>query len=110
ISAAWTDKRDQVDQNVGALVEALQAREKSSPGGKVERQILDRIAGHFAGMFDPVHGGLKGSPKFPQSSILELLWRAYIRSGRSPEAAHLREAVVVKLDRMCQGGIYVHPG
>ena len=110
ISAAWKDKRDQVDQNVGTLVEALQARERSSPGGSVERPVLDRIAQHFAGMFDPVHGGLKGAPKFPQSSILELLWRAHVRSGRSPEAASLRDAVVVTLDRMCQGGIYDHLG
>ena len=110
ISAAWTEKRDQVDQNVGTLVEALQAREKSSPGGRVERPVLDRIAKHFAGMFDPVHGGLKGAPKFPQSSILELLWRAYVRAGRSPDVTALRDAVVVTLDRMCQGGIYDHLG
>jgi hypothetical protein len=110
ISAAWKDKRDQVDQNVGTLVEALKAREKSSPGGSVERPVLDRVAHHFAGMFDPIHGGLKGAPKFPQSSILELLWRAHVRSGRSPEAAPLHDAVVVTLDRMCQGGIYDHLG
>jgi uncharacterized protein len=110
ISAAWKDKRDQVDQNVGTLVEALQAREKSSPGGKVERPVLDRIAQHFAGMFDQIHGGLKGAPKFPQSSILELLWRAYLRTDRGAEAGSLRNAVVVSLDRMCQGGIYDHLG
>jgi uncharacterized protein YyaL (SSP411 family) len=110
LSAAWKDKRDQVAQNVSTLAEALRAKEKSSPGGRVEAALLDRIASHFAGMFDTVHGGLKGAPKFPQSSILELLWRAYARAGRPPAAAALRDVVTVTLDRMCQGGIYDHLG
>lgn len=110
ISAAWKEKRDQVTQNVTTLREALQARETSSPGGLVDAPVLDRIAHHFAGMFDGIHGGLRGAPKFPQPSILELLWRAYVRSKRKPEAAALRNAVIVTLDRMSQGGIYDHLG
>src|SRR5258708_8571468 len=106
IAQAWKDKRDQVSQNVSTLVEALKSREQSQPGGRIDTELLDRIANHFAGMFDPVHGGLKGAPKFPQSSILELLWRAYRRVKDRDAAANLRNIVVTTLDRMCQGGMY----
>ncbi len=110
ISAAWKDKRDQVADNVKTLLEALKSREQSQTGGRIEGPILDRIANHFAGMFDPVHGGLKGAPKFPQSSIVEVLWRAYRRAKNHDETAPLRDLVVTTLDRMCQGGIYDHLG
>ncbi len=71
ISSAWKDKRDQVTDNVQTLVAALKERERSQPGGQVQTAVLDRIALHLVGAFDPVQGGLKGAPKFPQSTILE---------------------------------------
>jgi hypothetical protein len=110
ISVAWAEKRDQVTQNVDVLVKALKEREKSPAGGRIEMQILDRIAEHLVDAFDPVHGGLKGAPKFPQCSIVELLWRAWLRTGRKTGNAQLRHSVTITLDRMCQGGIYDHLG
>jgi uncharacterized protein YyaL (SSP411 family) len=110
LSDAWKDKRDQVKQNTAALVEALKRREVSAAGGHIEIGVLDQIAGHLSKRIDPTHGGLQGAPKFPQCSIMELLWRAWLRSGRDARGAHLRHAVQVSLDRMCQGGIYDHVG
>jgi len=55
---------------------------------------------------DPVYGGLKGAPKFPNPSSLDLILRVY---GRTREPA-LLEAVRVTLDRMHAGGIYDHIG
>ncbi len=43
---------------------------------------------------------------FPQTGVLELLWRAWKRTGQPP----YRDAVVKALDAMCQGGIYDHLG
>jgi hypothetical protein len=57
-------------------------------------------------MFDPVNGGLRGAPKFPQPAILEMLWRAGARTGD----ARFFETVEHSLDRMCEGGIYDHLG
>ncbi len=110
LSSAWKNKRDEVKQNTSALVDALKQRSESQAGGTIEPEMLDRIANHFSQGIDPVQGGLKGAPKFPQSSILELLWRAWLRSGRHAGGAHLRHAVTVSLDRMAQGGIYDHLG
>jgi uncharacterized protein YyaL (SSP411 family) len=110
LSSAWKDKRDEVKQNSSTLVAALKERGASESGERIEPQILDRIANHLSQGIDPTHGGLKGAPKFPQCSILELLWRAWLRSGRHAGGAHLRHAVTVSLDRMSQGGIYDHLG
>ena len=56
--------------------------------------------------FDAVHGGLRGAPKFPQPSILEMLWRAGLRTGD----ARFFETVEHTLERMSEGGIYDHLG
>ncbi len=67
---------------------------------------LDAIAQQFWRLVDPVNGGLAGAPKFPQPSIIELIWRAYRRTG----APLYRHAVTLTLDRMSQGGIHDHLG
>ena len=110
ISQAWATKRAEVTENVRVLVDALHARQSSDSSGTVDVAVLDRIAEHLAGAFDPVHGGLNGAPKFPQCSIVELLWRAWLRSGRRTGNAQLRHAVTTTLDRMSHGGIYDHLG
>jgi uncharacterized protein YyaL (SSP411 family) len=65
---------------------------------------LDRAAEQIGGMINPVHGGLRGAPKFPQAMILEFLWRAGQRTGQARYFA----AVELTLERICQGGIYDH--
>ena len=57
-------------------------------------------------MFDTVHGGLRGAPKFPQPAILEMLWRAGLRTGD----AKFFDTVEHSLERMSEGGIYDHLG
>ena len=57
-------------------------------------------------MIDPVHGGMRGAPKFPQPMMLEFLWRA----GGAPNDARYFALVELSLARMCEGGIYDHLG
>jgi uncharacterized protein YyaL (SSP411 family) len=49
---------------------------------------------------------LRGAPKFPQPAILEMLWRAGLRT----KDARFFETVEHTLARMCEGGIYDHLG
>src|SRR5947208_11966096 len=67
---------------------------------------LNRIAGQIAGMIDPVHGGMRGAPKFPQPAMLEFLWRA----GTRMNDRRYFGAVELSLARICEGGIYDHLG
>ncbi len=106
ISEAYAGKREDVAKNVAALREALQRLGQPQPGGAILRPQLDPIAERLLRETDQIHGGIGTAPKFPQCGILELLWRAWKRTG---QPAH-RDAVLKALDAMCQGGIYDHLG
>ena len=47
-----------------------------------------------------------GAPKFPNVPVLELLWRAYLRTGMQ----QFLSLTLVTLDNMGRGGIYDHVG
>lgn len=106
MSNAYVQKRDDVAKNVVALREALQRLGHPERGGAIGRELLDRVAERLLRETDQLHGGIGSAPKFPQTGVLELLWRAWKRTGQTP----YRDAVVKALDAMCQGGIYDHLG
>ena len=106
MSDAYAGDRDKVAKNVAVLREALQRLGKPERGGPLAPELLDRIAERLLREVDQLNGGIGAAPKFPQTSILELLWRAWKRSRQAP----YRDAVVKALDAMCQGGIYDHLG
>jgi uncharacterized protein YyaL (SSP411 family) len=106
MSNAYAQKRDDVAKNVVALREALQKLGRPERGGAIGRELLDRVAERLLRETDQLHGGIGTAPKFPQTGVLELLWRAWKRTGQPP----YRDAVVKALEAMCQGGIYDHLG
>jgi hypothetical protein len=106
MSNAYVQKRDDVTKNVVALREALQRLGRPERGGAIGRQLLDQVAERLLRETDQLHGGIGTAPKFPQTGVLELFWRAWKRTGQLP----YRDAVVKALDAMCQGGIYDHLG
>jgi uncharacterized protein YyaL (SSP411 family) len=106
MSDAYARDRDKVTKNVVALREALQRLGRPERGGPIGGEQLDQIAERLLREVDQLHGGIGTAPKFPQTGILELLWRAWKRTGQAP----YRDAVLKALDAMCQGGIYDHLG
>lgn len=116
VARLFRDEPERIDQNRRALMERL--AEKARPQEQVTIGLaeLDRAARSVAGAIDTQNGGLRGAPKFPQCSMLELLWRAgRRRSGAAgqPEPSE-RDVffllVELTLARMCEGGIYDHLG
>jgi len=73
---------------------------------EIDPTLLDQTAERLAPHMDMTDGGLRGAPKFPQTPLLELLWRAWIRTGRKD----YRDCVTITLRQMCAGGIYDHLG
>jgi len=106
IAAVYHEQPQQVTQNVEALREALGKLATPQQGGAIALEVNVRAAEQLLPEVDPVHGGIGQAPKFPQTPVLELMWRAWKQSGN----AQLRDAVVLTLTRMSQGGIYDHLG
>jgi uncharacterized protein YyaL (SSP411 family) len=106
VERVFRQEPQSIEQNSSALMARLS--ETARPKGRVVigAAELDRAAAQIAGMIDPVHGGMRGAPKFPQPMMLEFLWRA----GRRLNDRRYFGAVELSLARMCEGGIYDHLG
>ncbi|WMS44282.1 thioredoxin domain-containing protein [Acuticoccus sp. MNP-M23] len=74
--------------------------------GELPADAPEKAARQLLTVIDPVHGGTRGAPKFPNAGLFEVLWRAYARSG---EEAY-RDAVLRSANRIAMGGIYDHVG
>ncbi len=103
---AYASGDPRIASNRVAILQRL--RDKARPTGQVTISLneLDDVATRILGIMDTEHGGLQGSPKFPNTPFLELLWRAYERTGRES----FRNAALHALDGMSEGGIYDHIG
>lgn len=106
ISSTYADDSDAVSQNVTALQAGLEKLNVNQGGDRPSREIVERCAGQFLEEIDTLHGGIGQAPKFPHTEILRLLWQTGLRTGD----AGMKEAVVLSLTAMCQGGIYDHLG
>ncbi len=119
IARLFREEPQKIEHNRSALMERLAAADR--PAGKVTigAAELDNAARQLGGLIDPVNGGTRGAPKFPQAALFELLWRAGQRrpppnpppqAGEGWEGARYFAAVEITLDHICEGGIYDHLG
>jgi len=108
VSEAWHQNKSAIAQNVKMLVGGLRnmAKPQSRDRLNLSNDALDQVATQLLTHVDPQHGGIGGAPKFPQTGLFDLLWRAYLRSGQ----AEARDAVIATITQMAQGGIYDHLG
>jgi hypothetical protein len=106
LSRIYHEEPDKVAHNSQALKEALNAERRYETDAELSMPLLDEISRRILQLIDMTHGGLQGAPKFPQTGLFELLWRAALRRG---DAAS-RQAVITTLTHICQGGIYDHLG
>jgi uncharacterized protein YyaL (SSP411 family) len=106
VSRLFREEPDKIGQNRDALMERL--AQEARPPGKVVigTKELDQLARQIGGAFDPVNGGLRGAPKFPNAALYELIWRAGLRTADE----RFFKLIEHTLERICEGGIYDHLG
>jgi uncharacterized protein YyaL (SSP411 family) len=95
-----------VAHNRQALLTHLRAAVRAAPDASLGREWLGQVGQALARAFDPVHGGLKGAPKFPNPPLIEVLWRHGVASGDSRAEA----LAYLTLEQMARGGIHDHLG
>ncbi len=108
VSDIFKNEPEKVTKNRDILSAALKKHNSTTEGDrpKLSIEVLDRIVDRYADEADLEYGGIGSAPKFPQTYVLENLWRGYIRTGKE----NLAEIVVKALTQMSQGGIYDHLG
>src|SRR5215470_3059978 len=106
VSRIFREEPANVEQNRKALMERLAQAAKPADRVTLGARELDGAAAAIGRAFDPVNGGFRGAPKFPQCPMLEMLWRAFARTRDDRFAA----VVELTLERMSDGGIYDHLG
>jgi len=106
VARVYHEESDKVAHNAELLRKALEPRGAAGEMDAISMATIEDLAGKIAGVIDPVNGGLQGAPKFPNTSIFALLWRAGLRF----DIEICRRAIDLTLTRICQGGIYDHIG
>ena len=106
VARIYRDEQDKVRQNADVLKDRLKPQRRHDAGAPPPEAMLAELAPRLVQAVDPMHGGIRGAPKFPQPQFFGLLWRAGLRFG----LPHPLEAVDLTLTQIAQGGIYDHLG
>jgi uncharacterized protein YyaL (SSP411 family) len=106
ISRIWHETPDKIEKNTTTLTEGLRARAKADARGAMPEDLPTRAAKTLSEHIDLQKGGLQGAPKFPQPFLYQFLWQ----QAQLDADPNSRDAVLVTLEKICQGGMYDHIG
>ncbi|HZP08922.1 thioredoxin domain-containing protein, partial [Methyloceanibacter sp.] len=106
VARVYREEPDKVRQNAEVLKDRLKPGHTVSASAPPSEEALADLARRILQAIDPVNGGIRGAPKFPQAQLFGFLWRAGLRYG----LANPLEAVNLTLTHIAQGGIYDHLG
>ncbi|MGW1889641.1 thioredoxin domain-containing protein [Streptomyces sp. NPDC002004] len=103
VRAAWTDRRDEVAEVAGKIVQDLAGRELAYGDTAVpgEQELAAALLG-LTREYDATHGGFGGAPKFPPSMVIEFLLRHHARTGSEGALQMAADTC----EQMARGGIY----
>ncbi len=103
VSAAYQERREEVEESAGQIRELLQRATRTLPQpDELGPELLTEAAEQLARSFDARNGGFGAAPKFPQPSVIEFLLRQVKRTRGQRETAMVQRT----LDHMARGGIY----
>jgi|tagenome__1003787_1003787.scaffolds.fasta_scaffold20963437_2 uncharacterized protein YyaL (SSP411 family) len=105
---AWKNRREHALNAAEQLTAELQNVGAVAAGdaGTLKVDLIDAAVGQLRRAFDGTYGGFGKAPKFPHPMDLQLLVRAWHRTGQQGALDMVR----LTLDRMAAGGIYDHLG
>jgi uncharacterized protein len=103
VADAFEKKRSEIDNTARSLEEAVAKAEIfHGARGEFDASVIEPIVQASLRLFDKTYGGFGHAPKFPHSSILDLLLERQIW----PDGALLKDVVERSLDGMAEGGFH----
>ncbi|MEJ1967849.1 MAG: thioredoxin domain-containing protein [Rhizomicrobium sp.] len=106
VLATWRDQPGQVQAITDQVTRELANLWRRDMRGALDQNTLDTAAIRIGQRFDIFFGGPTGPMKFPSITQVEVLWRAFLRTGM-PQFITL---VSTALDNMLLGGLWDHVG
>jgi uncharacterized protein YyaL (SSP411 family) len=102
----WKNDRPRALDTGGKVREALELLYNRDMTAAQEAMNLDLAALRIAQRYDVFFGGLLSGVKFLNPLLLDVLWRAFLRTG-TPQFSQI---IFTSLDGMLFGGVYDHVG
>lgn len=106
LSDAYKNDAASVTENAEKLTDFIRELENATgvqgPGDQPTLPKLAQAAETLLGQVDWEDGGIGGAPKFPNSMMLDFLWRF----GLATKTDTAMEAAILTLSKMASGGIY----
>jgi uncharacterized protein YyaL (SSP411 family) len=106
IAALYRDQPEQIANTTAAIMEQLTNLFDRDMRAPVENVQIDMAAMRLAQRFDIFFGGMQQQQKFPNTTALDVLWRAFLRTG----ASQYSQLVFTTLDHILLGGMCDHVG
>jgi uncharacterized protein YyaL (SSP411 family) len=100
------DQKERLTQNSDAILEGLKNLYGRDMRTGPENINIDLAAMRIAQRFDIFFGGMQGPVKFPNAPLIDVLWRAWLRTA-TPQFSQL---VFTTIDAILFGGMYDHIG
>jgi uncharacterized protein YyaL (SSP411 family) len=103
IAEAFKSRRAEVDSSAEALEDAVAKAEIfHGARGTFDSSVVDSILDSAEQLFDKTHGGFGHAPKFPHSSVIDLM----LERQKWPGGASLRTMAEKTLSGMAAGGFH----
>jgi uncharacterized protein YyaL (SSP411 family) len=106
MAAVIKDRPDEVARNITAVQDQLNQTFNRDMRGTLDSIKMEMAAIRIGQRFDVFMGGLIGTHKFPSVPLMDVLWRAYLRTG----VLQYMQLVSTTLNNMLMGGLYDHVG
>jgi uncharacterized protein YyaL (SSP411 family) len=102
----WKNERARAEDTGGRVRDALETLYNRDMTAAQESMNLDLAALRIAQRYDIFFGGMQGGVKFLNPLLLDVMWRAFLRTG-TPQFSQI---IFTSLDGMLFGGVYDHVG
>jgi uncharacterized protein YyaL (SSP411 family) len=106
VTKLYREQSEPINDRTTQLTQSLNNLWNRDMRAQLDSTVLDTLAIRIAQRFDIFFGGMTGTQKFPQTQLVEFLWRAYLRTGMQQFA----QVASKSLDSMLVAGLYDHIG